>query len=64
MQHESLDTIIIGCLEPNRKHAYSCFVSYTKIPVWFEPPRDGTRPAAGMMHVVGKLGRPRAAHLK
>ncbi|CAD6224110.1 unnamed protein product [Miscanthus lutarioriparius] len=31
------------------------------LPVRFEPPRDGTRPADGAMHVVGRLAaRPRA----
>ncbi|CAL5063194.1 unnamed protein product [Urochloa decumbens] len=27
------------------------------LPAWFEPPRDGTRPAEGVLHVVGGLRR-------
>ncbi|XP_062199899.1 protein MEI2-like 6 [Phragmites australis] len=27
------------------------------LPVWFQPPRDGTRPTVGVQHVVGNLAR-------
>ncbi|KAK3132843.1 hypothetical protein QOZ80_6AG0528480 [Eleusine coracana subsp. coracana] len=37
----------------------SCFHCDTEefLPVWFSPPRDGTRPAVVNRHVVGRLGR-------
>ncbi|CAN6211484.1 unnamed protein product [Urochloa humidicola] len=47
-------------LDKLRDHfSKSCFNCETDefLPVWFEPPRDGTRPAVGVLNVVGGLRR-------